>query len=311
MAPSKDFQILAQVMRFSPDVLCAIDSKGLIQAVNAAFLQVLRYEEVELLGNPFTDIVHPDDRPAALHMAAGKQAEAVEFECRCVGRAGQEIVLAWSVFPAPADELLLCASRNVTAERQAARQAQAQAELNEVLVQYGFDMVGLMNEEGIYTYLGGSIQATLGYGPSQLLQHNAFDYIHPEDLHKVQACWQMLSTHPVVSIADFRFRAANGEWKWVETSIRNQTQNPAIGAYVVSSRDITERKQSAFEREEREQRFRLLFENNLSLAVFQGTTGVVLDMNPAFLAFLKQPKQAVVGKQLIDFMPVEVRDLFN
>lgn len=311
MAPSKDFQNLEQVMRFSPDVLCAIDSKGLFRAVNAAFQQVLGYEADELLGKPFTAIIHPDDCPAATHLAWAEQARAFSFECRCVGRSGQEIVVAWSAFPAPADELLLCVGHNATAEWQTAHEAQAQEEMNEVLIKYGFDMVGLIDEAGIYTYVGGSTQATLGYCPKQLVGRSAFDFIHPEDLPWVRTCWEQLSFHPVVAVPNFRFRAANGEWKWIETSIRNQTQNPAIGAYVVSSRDITERKLSSFELGESEQRFRLLFENILSFAVFQDTTGMILDINPAFQAFLKKPKEELVNCQLADLLPAGVQQLFR
>jgi PAS domain S-box-containing protein len=313
MIQSEDFRRLEQIMRFSPDILCAIDSQGLLGAVNVAFGQVLGYSEASLVGKPFTTIIHPDDRLAALHLTWKGQAQdmALDFECRCVGQTGQEVVVAWSVFRAPADELLLCVGRNVTARRQAAHHDYCQEELFKVLVQYGLDMVGLVNEAGIYTYLGGSTQATLGYLPEQLLGRNAFDFIHPEDVPRVLACWEQLKFKSVVVVPDFRFRAASGEWKWVETCIRDQTQNPAIAAYVVSSRDITERRQVSSRLQEREQRFRLLFENNPSLAVFQDTDGAVVDINPAFLAFLNQPREAVIGQPMLAFMPVESRALLE
>ena len=311
MVTSKDFRNLEQMMRFSPDVLCAIDSKGLFQAVNAAFRQVLGYEADELLGKPFTAIVHSGDHPAATGMAWGEQAKAIDFECRCVDRDGRETVVAWSAFSAPADELLLCVGRDVTTQRQATNQVHIQEKLNDVLVQHCFDMVGLLNETGTYTYVGGTTQAILGYRPEQLVGRSVLDFIHPEDLPTARAYWRQLSTQAAVIVPDIRFRAADGEWKWIEASVGNQTQNPAIGAYVVGSRDISARKQTSFQLEESEQRFRLLFKNNLSLAVFQDTAGRVLDINPAFLTLLKQPKQAVINQQLSKFLPVEVRALFE
>ena len=79
----------------------------------------------------------------------------------------------------------------------------------------------------------------------------------------------------------------------------------------MSSRDVTKRKHSSFDLAKSEQRFRLLFENNPTLAVFQDINGLVLNINPAFLAFLKQTKQEVVNRQLHAFLPPEVRALFQ
>jgi PAS domain S-box-containing protein len=313
MAPSKDFHTLAQAMRFSPDAICAIDSQGLLQAVNEVFQRLLECGEGELVGRRFVEIMHPDDHAAAAGLAWSEQASAgdLTFESRCTGRAGQQTVVAWSAFRAPTDELLLCVGRNVTEQWQAAQQVRRQEELYQVLVRHGFDMVALIDEAGIYTYVGGATQETLGYRPEQLLGHSAFEFIHPEDLPEARASWEQLSAQPVFNVPDCRFRMAGGGWRWIATSISNQLQNPAIGAYALSSRDITDRKQTSFQLEEREQRFRLLFENNLSLAVFQDTAGRVLDINPAFLTFLKQPRQALINQQLSDFLPVEVRALFE
>ncbi|ALW86774.1 hypothetical protein AUC43_17830 [Hymenobacter sedentarius] len=66
-----------------------------------------------------------------------------------------------------------------------------------------------------------------------------------------------------------------------------------------------------FELAQSEQRFRLLFENNPTLAVFQDINGLVLDINPAFLTFLHKAKHEVIGQHLHDFLPAEVRALFG
>jgi PAS domain S-box-containing protein len=312
MDTSQNINMLEKAMSYSPDVICAIDPQGNLRYGNAAFQRVLGYGN-ELLGMPFVQVVYPDDRPMVLANCARarQQAEPVQFDSRCLCRAGQERTFAWSVFGAPGGELLLCVGRDVTAERRTAQQAQQQAVLHQAFIGHGFDMVALLNEEGIYSYVGGSTSKALGYSPEQLVGRSAFDFIHPDDLERVQAYWARLSSQPIITVPDFRFRDASGEWKWIETTVSNQLQNPAIRAYAVSSRDITERKQSGCELAQSEQRLRLLFENNPSLAVFQDTQGLILDANPAFLAFLKRSKPEVVNRQLVDFLPEEVRPLFN
>lgn len=295
-------------MRYSPDVYCAVDQQGRFQWVNAACRRVLGYESDEMIGLRFADVVHPDDRATALEncLRARQWAEPVGFESRCLGKAGQQATLAWSVFRAPADELLLCAGRDVTAQRRA-HQAHEAEELHRALIEHGFDMVALLDEEGVYTYAGGSTPKVLGYPPEQLVGRNAFDFIHPDDVERARYYWNRLSTQPIITVPDFRFRTAAGEWKWIETVASNQLRNPAIRAYAVSSRDITERKRKEFALAESEQRFRLLFENNPALAVFHTTEGRIVDANPAFLAFFQQPKHAVIDRPLNDFLPLEER----
>jgi PAS domain S-box-containing protein len=60
-----------------------------------------------------------------------------------------------------------------------------------------------------------------------------------------------------------------------------------------------------------EQRFRSLFENNLDLLFYQDKEGMVLDANKPFLALLHQPKPAVVGRHINDFLPPELIPLFH
>lgn len=306
---TSDDQWLAEnVRRYAPAANCALDARGNFRRVGAACQQVLGHESGELLGRSFADVLHPADRAAALEncLRAYRQAAPVGFESRCLGQAGQEIVIAWAVVWVPADELLLCAGRDVTAQRQAARQAHEREEMHRALIEHGFDMVALLDEQGVYTYAGGSTLKVLGYPPEQLLGRNAFDLIHPDDVERARHYWGQLGTRPTITVPDFRYRTAGGEWKWIETTVSNQTQNPAIGAYAVSSRDITERKHKEAELAKSEQRFRLMFENNLSLAVLQTNEGEILDANPAFLSFFKQPKDAVLNRQLGDFLPVAV-----
>jgi len=215
------------------------------------------------------------------------------------------VIIAWSAFRPPADELLLCVGRDVTAERRAAQPAPERVDLHRALIEHGFDMVALLDEHGVYTYAGGSTLKILGYLPEQLVGRSAFDLIHPDDLDRVLGYWGQLSAQAVTTVPEFRFRTAGGGWKWVVTTASNQLQNPAIKAYALSSRDITERKNKEFELAKSEQRFRLMFENNLSLAVLQTNEGEILDANPAFLAFVKRPKDAVLNRQLGAFLPVE------
>ena len=308
-----DDTTLEKLLSHSPDLICSIDAAGDFRHVGAASQRMLGYRSSAMVGKPFAHFVHPDDLPGALErcLAAYAQAAPTVFESRCLRKTGEEVVVEWSVSRPPAEALMLCIGRDVSAQRIEQQRANVQNELHRAVAAHGFDLIALLSEDRRYTYVGGTKARVLGYQSKELVGQSAFDFIHPEDLAAVQTSWAELDAQPNVKLTDFRFRAANGEWRWLEAYVSNQLLNPAIRGYTMSSRDVTKRKHSSFDLAKSEQRFRLLFKNNPTLAVFQDIDGLVLNINPAFLAFLKQNKQEVVNRQLHEFLPTEVRALFQ
>jgi PAS domain S-box-containing protein len=308
-----DDNILEKVLSYSPDLICSLDEAGHFRHVSPASQRVLGYESTALVGKHFSHILHPEDltQVVAQYTSAFRQAEPVNFDSRCLSHAGEEVIIEWSAFRPPADALLLCIGRDVTAHRRETQRVRAQDELHRAMAEHGFDMIALMNMEGCYTYVGGSTLKALGYQPEALLGRIVFDFMHPDDVAAARTCWTEQSAQPAFTLPDYRFRAANGDWRWIETAVSNQLANPALRAYTASSRDVTAHRHGSIELAESEQRFRLLFENSAALAVFQDVEGVVLDINPAFLTVLKRSRQEVINQQLQDFLPPELRDLFQ
>jgi PAS domain S-box-containing protein len=203
MGPISDFQFLEDLMTCSPDVLCAIGLGGTLERMSTACRLALGFEPAELLGRPFAELLHPDDRATvAAQLSQAAAGEPVRFHCRCLHRAGQPVPMIWSVSHASDSGLLLCFGKPVPGAKAGQR--------------------------------------------------------------------------PVTQ----RRRAA----------VAYQADTPG--------------------RSESEQRFRLLFENTLSLSAFQDVQGRTLDINAAFLGFLRQPKQRVLQQPLTDFLTLAFRALF-
>ena len=300
------------MVSFSPDLICALSPEGRFQYVSDVCQRALGYDAAEIIGKHFIDIIHPDDCTTALEkfLNAFGRAEPVEFESRCLSKDGQEIHIAWSALRAATDELLICVGRDVTQQQHATQQAREQEMQHRNIIEHGFDMVGLVNEQAVFTYAGGATQHTLGYRPDEMVGRSAFDFVHPDDLEMALSYFALLGTQDVISIPDFRFRTASGKWRWLETTL-NAYRQDATKIFVVNSRDITERKLSCLAHAESEQRLQVLFDSDSALAVFQTADGLVLDANPALLTFLKKEKQEVLNRQLVDFLPAEVRPLVS
>lgn len=118
------------------------------------------------------------------------------------------------------------------------------------LVQDGGDLIGILDPEGVYSYVSPTSTSVLGIEPEEFIGKVAFDFIHPEDRPGVQEQFGRLETERQVSIRPFRFHNKKGEWRWIETIATNMLDDPAIEGIVVNSRDVTEYKRTHMELQE-------------------------------------------------------------
>jgi diguanylate cyclase (GGDEF)-like protein/PAS domain S-box-containing protein len=75
---------------------------------------------------------------------------------------------------------------------------------------------------------------------------NVLHQVHPEDLsHVLEEIEKALSEGDVATNkAEYRFRHRDGSWRWMESVGTYLLEDPAVGGVVVTSRDVTERKEA-------------------------------------------------------------------
>ncbi|WP_434530000.1 PAS domain S-box protein (plasmid) [Haloarcula sp. NS06] len=66
---------------------------------------------------------------------------------------------------------------------------------------------------------------------------------------------------------EVRFRHADGSWRWIEATMRNRLDDDIIDGILLSSRDITERKEYEAEARELAEEYEALL-NNVGDAIF-------------------------------------------
>ncbi len=108
------------------------------------------------------------------------------------------------------------------------------------LVQGGSDLIAILDEEANYKYVAPTTKSVLGVTAEEFIGTNALDYIHPDDKERVADLISDLEDEERIEIQPFRFRDAGGNWRWIETTITNMLDNPAVEGLVVNSRDVTE-----------------------------------------------------------------------
>ncbi len=102
------------------------------------------------------------------------------------------------------------------------------------------DMVTVVDEKNVITYVTPSCQTTYGYAEEELIGQSAYSIIHPDDISKVKVYMQSVLQYEEVADCNYRIRRKNGEWAEVKVVTVNMSVNPHINGYVTTYTDITE-----------------------------------------------------------------------
>jgi PAS domain S-box-containing protein len=108
------------------DMICIAGFDGYFKRVNPAFERILGYSEADLLGRPFLDFVHPDDRESTEEEAAAisEGTGTVQFRNRYFDKNGEVHWIEWASQPLPAEEMIYAVARDVTDRKALERELQ-------------------------------------------------------------------------------------------------------------------------------------------------------------------------------------------
>ncbi len=113
------------------------------------------------------------------------------------------------------------------------------------LVEHSTDVITLLDSDGTVRYASQSTQPVLGYGATENIGRNAFEFIHPDDRASALELFAELMQQPGrLAKAELRALHKDGSWRRLEAVGVNRLDDPVIGAVVVSYHDITERQRT-------------------------------------------------------------------
>ncbi|GAC1314559.1 MAG: hypothetical protein NVSMB24_39350 [Mucilaginibacter sp.] len=98
----------------------------------------------------------------------------------------------------------------------------------------------IIDKHGKYLFFGHAIRNLSGYNLDDLQGANVKNYIHIDDVSTVFNQLSNISFGKTDILLPFRFRIADGSYRWIEASVTNMVTNPHVNGYLVNSKDITD-----------------------------------------------------------------------
>ncbi len=213
-----------------------VGSGGQVVYANASAARILGWEEpAALVGFPTRELVHPDDRSAALERARhGLQGEPSPLaDERFLRRDGSTIELEVVGLPsrhdgAPAVQIVF---------RDISDRKRAEAERNR-LFDLSFDMLCVAGFDGHLKELNPAWTTALGWEREELKSRPWLDFVHPEDVAATVEAGEQLKRGERVTLLINRYRCKDGGYRRLSW---NSVPVPEEGLIFAVVRDVTER----------------------------------------------------------------------
>lgn len=118
IAKSKRAAIMREnaIAKNSVDVVCSINTEGVIAKISPACINVWGYRPGELLGRELAAIASPEDAERTREMLRSVRSgkTVTDFESECLHRSGQPVTMVWSGFSSEVGGLTFCVAHDIT-----------------------------------------------------------------------------------------------------------------------------------------------------------------------------------------------------
>jgi len=303
-------RLLSQALESAANAIIITDREGIISWANPAFAQLTGYSLAEALGQK-TSLLKSGVHDQAFYRAlwetvlAGKVWSAVMINRR---KDGSRYTEENTITPVRNERgeitHFIAVKQDITGRQRAAEALRQREEYFRALTEKATDVTTVLNADATIRYASPSTWQVVGYTPEELAGRTAFDFVHPEDVLRLQQAFSAnVGTAGAVATQEFRFRHKDGTWRALEATARNLIDDPSVQGIVVNARDITERKRVAEALKESDR-----FNQQVIASAQEGIVVYDRDMrykvwNPFMERLTGLPAGEVLGKRLAEVFP--------
>ncbi|MCS6851416.1 MAG: PAS domain S-box protein [Gemmataceae bacterium] len=311
---------LGRIVEAVGDGILIFDRSGLVTFANAAAERITGRPRAEIVGHNFRDwlsgLADSDGRPMtdadSLFLRTISTGQAHYNVERIFRRPdGTPVIVTVSAVPLrdSAGEIIgvVASFSDITRQKQAEESLRQSEERFRALVENSSDAIVVSAPDGTIRYVSPPITRLTGWLPDELLGRNGWDFIHPDDLVWAHDEWAKCLATPGQFISkEFRWRAKDGRFLFMEGSCTNRLHDPNVQAIVCNIRDVSERKKAEQAIRESEQRFQAFMDHGPAVAFIKDEAGRLTYMNRAFRELVGAQGDEWLGKTDFDIWPAEV-----
>ncbi len=229
----------------SSDIIVITDSDGRASYVSPSASR-LGFATPEGARTDLRRFVHPRDRAETLavfeRLVRDGGSHTATFRFRAPDGWRWLEVAGTNLIDDPDVAGLVLNARDVTRRLEAQRRLRKSEAYYRALFEKSMEGAVLMDRERRTTSASGAALGLMGYRNQDMVGRDRTDLIHEDDRDAFLDALDLVearagSSEPV----RYRFRAADGSWRWLEGTVTNLLTDPDVGAIVLNYREISDR----------------------------------------------------------------------
>ena len=226
------------------------DLNGNITFVNESFCKILGYSSEELVGKPFADFLHPDDKAMVLEKFAEGLANpeaGYQLEFRATHRDGHTVWIHPSVAPVFHKNVLSTGTAlvfDITERKRLEETIKKSEERYRTILEEIQDNYFEADLNGSLTFVNDAMCRTMGYSKEELIGMNYRVFATKDDVEVVYRDFnRVYHTGETIKGLSYKFVQKNGTVGFGELSISAiKNEEGEVIAFRGTARDVTERK---------------------------------------------------------------------
>ncbi|HEX5970430.1 MAG TPA: PAS domain S-box protein [Gemmatimonadaceae bacterium] len=235
----------------STPIAIGIIQDGLFLYVSPSLATMFGYSAEELLaGTSVFDLTAERERPALRHaferiLDEGAGQGVHEFTGLHRDGSVLEIELRGNRRVVSGRPIVVAVFLDITARKTAEAGRLRTAEQLRALTENAWDIIHMLSPDDVILYMSPSVERVLGYRPEEMVGRHGRDFVHPEDLPRVDdALRQDMSRPGAQRQMDLRLRHRDGSWREVEVVGRVVRDASGATVAIVNTHDVTEQRRA-------------------------------------------------------------------